>query len=112
MSLMTKRTNVLDYSRPKLVAYYSRAFKQQEAFPIPNYLTFLLAYTDDSWSTLLCLLLISLKNVSSSVLLIFKERPAAGTVVQSDLFLHLLNFAVGSSVWPFWTKKSFYQGII
>jgi hypothetical protein len=57
-----------------------------------------------SWSALCGLARISLMKLSSRVLLIFKLIPAQGTMVQSWRSLHFMNFAVGSKVFPFWTK--------
>lgn len=66
--------------------------------------------TEDSWSDLTGLVRISLRNASKREQLILSDIPGAGTMVQSHLCWHLLNFELGSRMFPFYVKNPFYKG--
>lgn len=86
---MSKRANILKNPGAKYLSYDSSCFNQQ--YPFANNPLFVkLSYTAISYSALLVFALYSLMNMSIKVLLILRDMPGTGRVVQSLFFLHFL----------------------
>jgi hypothetical protein len=85
MTFMSEWTYMLQYPRAKNISNNCCTLEKQYPFSKKKLRTIVFSYTEDSWSILLGLLLISFKKASNKVQFIFNEIPAAGTTVQSLL---------------------------